>query len=121
MDADDVIKDWENRLNNCDLKGIASLYLDNAVLWGTFSQVIRGTTELIQEYFSGLFAKQELKVNFSSITSRIYGDTTILSGTYEFSYREEDMITHAARFTFVVCKDKHGNNKIAEHHSSLIP
>ena len=121
MDAENIIQEWEICLNKNDLNAIVGLYLEDAMLWGTFSKVMRGTSELIQEYFQGLFAKQELKVNFSTISSRKYGDTTVFSGTYEFSYREKEMITHAARFTFVVCKDNNGNFKIAEHHSSLVP
>ena len=121
MDAKEVINDWENCLNTADLKGIVDLYINGAVLWGTFSQGICDSSELIQEYFQDLFVKQELKVNFSSIKSRTYSDTTLFSGTYEFSYLEGEQVTHPARFTFVVCKDKQGNYKIAEHHSSLIP
>ena len=106
MDAKYVINNWETCLNTVDLKGIVDLYINGAVLWGTFSQVIRDSSELIQEYFQSLFAKQGLKVNFSSIKSQSYGDTTIFSGTYEFSYLEGELVTYPARFTFVVCKDK---------------
>ena len=121
MEAEDVIKSWENCLNTSDLNGIIDLYIEDAVLWGTFSKVIRGAPELIQEYFQDLFVKNDLKVNFSSMLSRAYSEATIFSGTYEFSYVEEELITHSARFTFVVCKDNHGHLKIAEHHSSLLP
>ena len=121
MDAKDVISKWEECLNNSELNSIVNLYLDNAVLWGTFSNVIRDSSELISEYFENLYQKNELKVNFSSTSARAYGETSIFSGTYEFSYIEEELVIHHARYTFVVCKDDVGNYKIAEHHSSLIP
>ena len=121
MEAKDVISKWEGYLNNSELSGIVNLYLDNAVLWGTFSNHIRNNSELISEYFQSLLQKKELKVNFSSTTTRTYADISIFSGTYEFSYMEEELVIHRARYTFVVCKDDSGNYKIAEHHSSLIP
>lgn len=121
MEAKDVISKWEEYLNNSELIGIVNLYLDNAVLWGTFSNQMRNNSELIKEYFENLYQKNELKVNFSSTSARTYGETSIFSGTYEFSYKEDDLVTHHARYTFVVCKDDDGNYKIAEHHSSLIP
>lgn len=121
MNANDVINAWERCLNEKSLSTIKSLYLEDAVLWGTFSKVIRDNSDLIGEYFQELFEKDELSVNFSSKLSRNYESTTIFSGTYEFSYREGEMVTHAARFTFTLCNDNEGNLKIAEHHSSLIP
>ena len=121
MEAKDVISKWEECLNNSELNSIVNLYFDNAVLWGTFSKVIRDNSELISEYFQNLYRKKELKVNFSSTTVRTFGEISVFSGTYEFSYLEEELVTHYARYTFVVCKDDSGNYKIAEHHSSLIP
>ncbi|MEM7401224.1 MAG: nuclear transport factor 2 family protein [Pseudomonadota bacterium] len=121
MDANGVINNWEECLNNYDLEGIVELYSSNAVLWGTFSKVIRDSSELISEYFQNLFEKKELSVNFSSKASRSYENTTIFSGTYEFSYMEDELVIHYARFTFAVCKEDSGCFKIAEHHSSIIP
>ncbi len=121
MDANSLISKWEECLNSYDLEGIVELYSENAVLWGTFSKVIRDNSELIGEYFRDLFNKKDLKVNFSSKASRSYENTTIFSGTYEFSYMEDKLITHHARYTFAVCKDDSGCFKIAEHHSSIIP
>ena len=121
MDAANVINQWEDCLNRCDLKSIVELYSENAVLWGTFSKVIRDNSELVSEYFQDLFEKKELKVNFSSMTTRELNDITIYTGTYEFSYVEEESVIHYARYTFVVGKESDGNSRIVEHHSSLIP
>ena len=121
MDADQVLINWEHCLNCNDLQGIVDLYESNAVLWGTFSNIIRDNPELIKEYFSGLFEKKQLKVQFSKKYNREYSDTCIFSGTYEFSYLEDEQIYFPARYTFVVCKNNTGDYKIVEHHSSLIP
>ena len=121
MNAHQVIKQWEDCLNSGELENIVNLYADDAVLWGTFSKIIRDKSDLIQEYFKGLFQKQELQVNFGTIHSRVYEDTHIFSGMYEFSYMDEKLISHPARFTFVICKNESGNFEIVEHHSSLIP
>ena len=57
--AENLLRKWEECLNSGDLEGIVSLYTDNAVLWGTFSDIIRDTPELIREYFEILFYRKE--------------------------------------------------------------
>ncbi len=118
---DDLIKKWEICLNRKDLDGMIELYAKDAILWGTFSEIIRDKHELIREYFQQLFIKNELNVRFSKTICRNYMETTIVSGLYEFSYTEENLITHPARFTFVICNIGDGKFKIVEHHSSLLP
>lgn len=121
MDADCLLKQWEEYFNDGDLTSIIKLYASDAILWGTFSKIIRNNPDLIKEYFQGLFLKKNIKVNFNSSSTRVYADTYLYSGTYEFSYIDEELVKFPARFTFVICKDESGSYKIVEHHSSLIP
>lgn len=121
MEADQVLKTWEECLNKGDLTNIVGLYSNNAVLWGTFSKIIRDSPELIEEYFEGLFKKDLLRVHFSLIRSRIHNGTFLYSGTYEFSYMDRKLVILPARFTFVVGRDEEVGYRIMEHHSSLIP
>ena len=121
MDADQIIKKWEQCLNSGDLANIVKLYSDEAILWGTFSEIIRDNTYLIEKYFEELFDKDRLRVHFSLIRTRVYGGTSLYSGTYEFSYMDEVLVTLPARFTFVVGYNEKVGYRIVEHHSSLIP
>ena len=121
MSADQVLAQWEKSLNSGDLQSIVNLYAYDAILWSTFSKIIRNHPDLIKQYFEELFRKTKLKVNFSSSQTRVFENTHIYSGTYEFSYMDKELITFPARFTFVICKDNAGDYKIVEHHSSLIP
>ena len=121
MHADQVLTCWENCLNDNDLQGIIDLYEVDAVLWGTFSKNIRDKQELIKEYFYGLFEKKQLKVQFGKKSSRQYSSVYIFSGTYKFSYLEDEVISFPARYTFVISKNSSGDYKIVEHHSSLMP
>ena len=121
MNAEQVLINWEHYLNSYDIQGIVQLYETDAVLWGTFSKIIRDNHELIKEYFCGLFKKKQLKVKFSTKSNRKYSDTCIFSGTYEFSYLKDELISFPARYTFVMCKNNAGDYKIVEHHSSLVP
>ena len=57
MGADKVLEEWQMFLNNHDLGGITGLYSDEAVLWGTFSDIIRDTPGLIEEYFRRLLER----------------------------------------------------------------
>ena len=119
--AESLLRKWEVCLNNADLEGIVSLYTDNAVLWGTFSDIIRDNPELIREYFEALFLRENLKVKFGSSNLRSFGQAAIYSGEYEFSYQSDEIVKCPARFSFVFYKDESGSYKIIDHHSSLTP
>ena len=119
--AENLLRNWEECLNKGDLDGIVSLYTCDAVLWGTFSDIIRDTPELIREYFEILFYKKNLRVEFGQSNLRSFGQAAIYSGEYEFSYESADMIKCPARFSFVFYKDGSGMYRIIDHHSSLKP
>jgi hypothetical protein len=119
--AENLLKKWEDCLNDGDLDGIVSLYTDNAVLWGTFSDIIRDSPFLIREYFETLFLREDLKVKFGLSNLRSFGQAAIYSGEYEFSYQGDGKTTCPARFSFVFYKDESGAYKIIDHHSSLVP
>ncbi len=119
--AENLLRTWEVCLNNTDLDGIISLYAEDAVLWGTFSDIFCDTPELIRKYFEVLFYKKNLKVKFGASNLRSFGEAAIYSGEYEFSYENEKLIIFPARFSFVFYKDNNEIYKIIDHHSSLIP
>ncbi|MFK7816858.1 MAG: DUF4440 domain-containing protein [Gammaproteobacteria bacterium] len=121
--AENLLRKWEVCLNNTDLDGIISLYTDDAVLWGTFSEIIRDTPELIREYFEVLFYRKNLKVQFGPSNLRSFGQAAIYSGEYEFSYEDPEgkVVTCPARFSFVFYKHESDTYKIIDHHSSLTP
>lgn len=119
--AENLLRNWEECLNNGDLEGIVSLYTYDAVLWGTFSDIIRDTPELIKEYFEILFYKKNLRVNFGQSNLRSFGQAAIYSGEYEFSYKSTEVIKCPARFSFVFYKHGSGIYRIIDHHSSLKP
>lgn len=121
--AENLLRAWEVCLNNTDLDGIISLYTEDAVLWGTFSEVIRDTPVLIRDYFEVLFNRKNLKVHFGPSNLRSFGQAAIYSGEYEFSYENDEnkLVKCPARFSFVFYKDGNDSYKIIDHHSSLTP
>lgn len=119
--AENLLRKWETCLNNGDLNGIVALYTDSAVLWGTFSDIIRDNPELIREYFEALFLRENLSVKFGPSNLRSFGEAAIYSGEYEFSYQGDEKVKCPARFSFVFYKDKTGQYRIIDHHSSLVP
>jgi len=121
MNSSEILKKWEQFINSGDLSGVVSLYGRDAILWGTFSNVILNNHGLIEEYFKGIFNKNNFKVKFCSAYNRGYENVHLFSGTYEFSFLEEEPVNLEARYTFVVCKINNDDYKIVEHHSSLMP
>jgi len=119
--SENLLRNWEACLNNGDLDGIVDLYSSNAVLWGTFSNIIRDSPALIREYFESLYSNQDLKVVFGVSNVRTLEDVEIHSGEYEFSYKDGEKVKCPARFSFVLNKDKDGQYKIIDHHSSIVP
>ncbi|MYB88686.1 MAG: DUF4440 domain-containing protein [Proteobacteria bacterium] len=121
MKADQVLDDWQRFLNQGDLENIIRLYSDEAILWGTFSNIIRDSSKLIGEYFEELFEKDNLRVDWGTVYPRVYDGFYLYSGTYEFSYTDNKLVTLPARFTFAIGHEKDAVFKILAHHSSLIP
>ena len=121
MKADQVLDDWQRFLNQGDLENIVRLYADEAVLWGTFSDIIRDSSKLIEAYFEKLLEKDNLRVDWDTVHSQVYDGFHLYSGTYEFSYTASERVTLPARFTFAIGHDKDGAFRILAHHSSLIP
>ncbi len=119
--SESLLRKWETCLNNGDLDGIVNLYAENAVLWGTFSEVIRDNRKLIRKYFETLFLMQNIKVKFGTPNVRSFGQAAIYSGEYEFSYQSDELVKCPARFSFVFYRGDNGEFKIIDHHSSLVP
>ncbi len=119
--AENLLREWEVCLNNGDLDGIVDLYTKDAVLWGTFSDIIRDNHELIREYFENLFERKNLKVEFGASNLRSFGQAAIYSGDYKFTYEEDGTVECPSRFSFVFYKKAGEEYKIIDHHSSLIP
>ncbi len=115
--AHPVIDHWLVAVNDHDLEQVCSLYLPDAILLPTLSQTIRDTPGSIRDYFVQFLAKPGLRASLEHCYVQEYSEIKIDSGVYLFTWQENGHTKAAkARFTFVI-KD----NKIAEHHSSLVP
>ena len=121
MEANQILNEWQRFLNHGDLESIIRLYSDEAVLWGTFSDILRDSPSLIKEYFEKLFEKDGLRVEWGTVCTKAYDGFHLYSGIYEFSYVDGKAVTVPARFTFAIGPDKDAGFKILTHHSSLIP
>ncbi len=121
IEADNILKEWGECINTHDLSRILTLYTKEAMLWGTFSTILRDEHELIKDYFVDLFTRDQFAVKFKSSKNRVYGDIFIYSGNYEFSFVQQEKIILPARYTLVIHKFSENDYKIVEHHSSLVP
>lgn len=121
MEADQILSDWQRFFNQGDAENIARLYSDEAVLWGTFSDTLRDSPGLIEEYFETLFERRGPRVQWGTVRARSCDGLHLYSGTYEFSYTDRNLATLPARFTFVIGPDRDAGFRILAHHSSLMP
>ena len=112
----ELLKKWTDAVKNGDPKQVTTLYLDNGILLGTFSNKERVGHELIFEYFENLL-KSPVEVHIVSENPHVFGSAAVNSGLYNF-VREGKTVN--ARFSFVYNKNNE-EWKIISHHSSVMP
>jgi uncharacterized protein (TIGR02246 family) len=111
---------WTQAIADSDK--VASLYSDDAVLWGTMAPKIRSGRTSVREYFAGVAkALPDFKVAFGDQLVRVYGNAAVNSGFYTFSWvKDGETKTLPARYSFTYIKD--GERwLIVDHHSSAMP
>lgn len=102
---------------------MTKLYAPDAVLWGTVSEQLRVTPQEIEDYFEYFARLPDLKVSAYKPNIRIFGNTAINDGYYNFTFTLPDGTTETkkARYSFVYRKNREGNWEIIDHHSSVLP
>ena len=114
--ASALLHEWTSAIKSGDPKQVTSLYQDDGILLGTFSNKERVGQELILEYFENLL-KSPVEVQIVSENPHVFESAAVNSGHYNFVTGGK---TINARFSFVY----HKNNtdwKIVSHHSSVMP
>ncbi|MDC0159223.1 SgcJ/EcaC family oxidoreductase [Candidatus Nitrosopelagicus sp.] len=111
-----MLQIWVNKIRTNDPEQVASLYHDDGLLLGTFSDIERKGYDLILAYFENLFKSN---VDVEIITEHKHETDLLItnSGLYNFIVDEK---TVNARFSFVFIKTN-DNWKILSHHSSVLP
>ena len=112
----ELLQKWTSMVKGGDAKEVTTLYQDDGILLGTFSNKERIGHELILEYFENLL-KTPVEVEIVSEHSSVSEHIAVNSGHYNFV---KDGKTVNARFSFVYRKDG-AEWKIASHHSSVMP
>ena len=111
-----MIETWVEKIRTNDPKQVVSLYHDDGLLLGTFSDIERKGHDLILAYFENLLKSN---VDVEVVTQHKHETDSIIanSGLYNFIV---DGKTVNARFSFVFIKT--GDDwKILSHHSSVLP
>ena len=111
-----MLETWVSKIRTNDPSQVVSLYHDDGLLLGTFSDIERKGHDLILEYFENLLKS---KVDVEIVTQQKHETESLVtnSGLYNFIV---DGKTVNARFSFVFIKT--GNDwKILSHHSSVLP
>ena len=113
----EILKRWQQNLNEGNLSGVLKLYDLSCVLIPTFSSDILTDHEQIKEYFINVIEVHKGNVQFqqNSISEQqIMGNMYLLSGKYFFYLMESEKIP--ARFSFLI--NTFHENPIMHHHSS---
>ena len=114
--ASELLQEWTSAVKSGDPKQVTSLYRDDGILLGSFSNKERVGHELILEYFENLL-KSPVEVQILSENPHIFESAAVNTGHYNFVTGGK---TINARFSFVYHKSN-GEWKITSHQSSVIP
>ena len=114
--ASELLQEWTSAVKSGDPKQVTSLYRDDGILLGTFSNKERVGHELILEYFENLL-KSPVEVQIVSENPHVLASAAVNTGHYNFVTGGK---TINARFSFVYHKSN-GEWKITSHHSSVMP
>ena len=112
----ELLQKWVTAIKSGDPKQVVSLYHDDGILLGTFSNKERVGRDLILEYFENLL-KSPVDVEIVSEHPHVLELAAVNSGLYNFITNGK---TINARFSFVYHKDN-AEWKIVSHHSSVMP
>ena len=113
---------WVEAVTTTDPDTVSKLYAQEAVFWGTVSPFLRTTPEGIKNYFEHFMRLEGLNAIYYKPMVRIYGDTALNSGYYTFFHEQDGkMMSIPARYSFVYLKNRDGEWKIIDHHSSAVP
>jgi uncharacterized protein (TIGR02246 family) len=110
------LENWVSKIQSAEPDQVVSLYHDDGLLLGTFSDKERMGHDLILEYFENLLKS---KVDVEIVTQHKHESESLVtnSGLYNFIV---DGKTVNARFSFVFIKTEN-DWKILSHHSSVLP
>ena len=114
--ASELLQEWTSAVKSGDPKQVTSLYRDDGILLGTFSNKERVGHELILEYFENLL-KSSVEVQIVSENPHVFESAAVNTGHYNFVTGGK---TINARFSFVYHKSN-DEWKITSHHSSVMP
>ena len=111
---------WNEALQTKDPKKVAELYTNDSTFLPTMSGEFKSGQHGAEEYFEHFLLKNPFGKVVEEKAQVLDPECYIHSGLYNFEVGPSDKREIAeARFTYVWKKDKDGNWKIINHHSSV--
>lgn len=108
---------WNDALHTGDPQQVAARYTKDAVLLPTLSDTARYTTDGIADYFVHFLEKKpDGKILEGNV--KIGPNWAQDAGIYEFTFADGSSVQ--GRYSFVYAYE-HGEWKISNHHSSIMP
>ena len=121
MTPENIIEQWSDCFNNADMKGILSLYHDNATLLPTFLPKLLESNNEIKGYFDVAFnGRASVEVNAKdAIKKKLSGDIFLMTGSYVFCLGSKGGKKYLSWYSFLI--DLSDDAPIKHHHSSRVP
>jgi len=114
-----ALSHWQKAIESHDVSKVIELYHPEAVLLGEFANALKTTRNEIIDYFNYFLSLPNLKVDILDIQVRVYDNIAIISGRYDFIYRQNDKKELAESRFSLVYKIENQEWLIVNHHSSF--
>ena len=104
MTPENIIEQWADCFNNADMKGILSLYHDNATLLPTFLPKLLESNNEIKGYFEVAFngdASVEVNVK-DAIKKKLSGNIFLMTGSYVFCLGSKGGKKYLSWYSFLI-------------------
>ncbi|MCF1598576.1 SgcJ/EcaC family oxidoreductase [Streptomyces muensis] len=118
-----LFDEWNAALKTRDPQKVADLYWDDAVLLPTLSNQVRADRESRVDYFEHFLANKPVGKKIETHINVLDSNSALDAGLYEFALTDHETGEKSvakARYTYEWEK-RHGEWKIVNHHSSLMP
>ncbi|MET8980787.1 SgcJ/EcaC family oxidoreductase [Streptomyces sp. NPDC004539] len=115
---------WNATLKTGDPEKVADLYGKNAVLLPTVSNKIRTNHAEIVDYFEHFLLNKPVGKKITTIVNVLDSNSAIDTGVYQFTLTDPKTGAKSvvkARYTYEYEKQRDGDWKIINHHSSKMP
>jgi uncharacterized protein (TIGR02246 family) len=123
VDGDQLLVDWVDAVNQCDVDAVMQLFAADAMFYGTSTKALITNSKDIRQYFEQVFAQlQPLTMSIDNKNIKFFSDDVmLLACTDEWSVTLDGQLQIMFGRLVMTAAIKQGVWKIVSFHRSVMP